>query len=120
VILCFRDLLQDALSDRLEERIPFLTSSIKVTISALPFFLLRILTCKSDGALGTYLYYTDWMFTYRYLFTCGVVPHSPGRAENTELSRGPPCVSSALSFIGGRVSDPDPDPYPDPHGSALI
>jgi hypothetical protein len=38
VILCFRDLLQDALSDRLEERIPFLTSSIKVTISALPFF----------------------------------------------------------------------------------
>jgi hypothetical protein len=34
VILCFRDLLQDALSDRLEERIPFLTSSIKVTIRA--------------------------------------------------------------------------------------
>ena len=32
VILCFRNLLQDALSDRLEERIPFLTSSVKVII----------------------------------------------------------------------------------------
>ena len=29
VILCFRELLQDALSNQLEERIPFLTSSIK-------------------------------------------------------------------------------------------
>ena len=31
VILCFRELIQDALSSQLEERIPFLTSSIKVT-----------------------------------------------------------------------------------------
>ena len=30
VILCFRELIQDALSSQLEERIPFLTSSIKV------------------------------------------------------------------------------------------
>ena len=29
VILCFRELIQDALSDQLEERIPFLTSSIQ-------------------------------------------------------------------------------------------
>ena len=29
VILCFRELLQEALSSQLEERIPFLTSSIK-------------------------------------------------------------------------------------------
>ena len=29
VILCFRELLQEALSTQLEERIPFLTSSIK-------------------------------------------------------------------------------------------
>merc|ERR1711874_859786 len=29
VILCFRELIQDALSTQLEERIPFLTSSIK-------------------------------------------------------------------------------------------
>ena len=29
VILCFRDLIQDALSEQLEERIPFLTSSVK-------------------------------------------------------------------------------------------
>ena len=29
VILCFRELIQDALTEQLEERIPFLTSSIK-------------------------------------------------------------------------------------------
>ena len=29
VILCFRELLQEALANQLEERIPFLTSSIK-------------------------------------------------------------------------------------------
>ena len=32
VILCFRELIQDALSSQLEERIPFLTSSIKVAL----------------------------------------------------------------------------------------